>query len=79
MAWIAQISCLQKKIINISNSFGDGVMLDSFWYVFDRLLVILGIIGFLSIIGGLLFIGIFLLRIMDSPNKLPPNDSNHHQ
>ncbi len=54
-------------------------MLDSFWYVFDRLLVILGIIGFLSIIGGLLFIGIFLLRIMDSPNKLPPNDSNHHQ
>ena len=54
-------------------------MLDAFWSIFDRLLVILGIIGFLSIIGGLLFIGIFLLRSMDSPTQLPPKEDNQHQ
>ena len=53
-------------------------MLDSFWVIFDRLLVILGIIGLFSIIGGLLLIGIVLLRIMDSPNKLPSKEDNQH-
>ena len=53
-------------------------MLDSFWVIFDRLLVILGFIGLFSIIGGLLLIGIVLLRIMDSPNELPPKEDNQH-
>ena len=53
-------------------------MLDAFWSIFDRLLVILGIIGFLSIIGGLLLIGIFLLRSMDSPAQVPPKEDNQH-
>ena len=54
-------------------------MLDSFWLIFDRLLVILGFVGLFSIIGGLLFVGFFLLRIMDSPAQVPPKEDNQHQ
>ena len=53
-------------------------MLDSFWLIFDRLLVILGFVGLFSIIGGLLLIGIVLLRGIDSPSQLPPKEDNQH-
>lgn len=54
-------------------------MIDAIWSVIGPVIFVLGIVGFFSMIGGLLLIGIVLLRGIDSPNKLPPNDSNHHQ
>lgn len=41
-------------------------MWDAIWSVVGSMIFILGVVGFLSIIGGLLFIAIFLLRMMDS-------------
>lgn len=54
-------------------------MLDAIWSVVGPMIFILLVVGFLSIIGGLLFIGIFLLRSMDSPAQLPPKEGNQHQ
>ena len=54
-------------------------MLDAIWSVVGPMIFILLVVGFLSIIGGLLFIGIFLLRGMDSPAQLPPKEGNQHQ
>ena len=54
-------------------------MLDAIWSVVGPMIFVLLVVGFLSIIGGLLFIGIFLLRSMDSPSQLPPKEGNQHQ
>lgn len=54
-------------------------MLDAIWSVIGPVIFVLGIVGFFSMIGGLLFIGIFLLRIMDSPAQVPPKEGNQHQ
>ena len=53
-------------------------MLDAIWSVVGPMIFVLLVVGFLSIIGGLLFIGIFLLRGLDSPNKLPSKEDNQH-
>ena len=54
-------------------------MLDAIWSVIGPVIFVLGIVGFFSIIGGLLLIGIVLLRIMDSPAQVPPKEDNQHQ
>lgn len=52
-------------------------MWDAIWSVVGPMIFILGVVGFLSIIGGLLFIAIFLLRMMDSPEQLLPGDDQN--